>query len=67
MTGPWQCERQIYMRKYKHRPEEETSLPEELLMKVLFFIFCFSAPSLISLEVFYEAVVHGQGTGKRVQ
>jgi len=55
------------MRKYKHRPEEETSLPEELLMKVLFFIFCFSAPSLISLEVFYEAVVHGQGTGKRVQ
>lgn len=46
------------MRKDKHRPEDETSLPEELLMKALFFIFCFSSPSLppslISLEVFYE-------------
>lgn len=33
----------------------------------LYFLFFFSLfPSLISLEVFYEAVVQGQGTGKRV-
>ncbi len=63
-------EREIYMRKYKQRPEDETSLPEEPGSWWKFFSLlsvCFSASLFLlhSLEVFYEAAVQGQGTGSR--